>query len=463
MTGVTDDDCRACQAPLPPLGRFCSGCGAPVAEAGPAETSHVAVMSDHVDDAGSRRRRWSRIATAAAMVIGAVAVVAVVGLDHRSSGEVITAVRAAPTPTTAPDTAPYSDEELVERFGGAVWRVIARGCGLTSSGTAFAIDQHHLVTNAHVIGVDSNPRLVARSGRRAQGKVIGVSSVRDVAVIRVEEPLDQFLEWAPAAEISEGAHLLGLGYPVPDADFTATPGTAISFQMAGRERQAIRTDAALDRGNSGGPALDTKGRVVGVVTEMATSDGFQDVPLLFSREALGSHVEHFINDPRSVEADCTDTPVEPAAPTPVVTVPAVAPPPTAPVQAPPPTYVVPVFEYPTTTERPCPTGEPWFEITEFIPAQDSPVYLPGWWTVTVRGSVTNGTSADIFVSTIEVDVVADSPTTALGFPAVSTLRPGEATQWEAKAFAVRSASMPTSGSVRGGHSWADFRDSGCGT
>lgn len=190
---------------------------------------------------------------------------------------------------------------------------------------------------------------------------------------------------------------------------------------------------------------------------MATSDGSQDVPLLFSWEALGSHVERFINDPTPVEADSADAPVEPVAP--VVT----APPPTAPVQAPPPTYVVPVFEYPTTTERPCPTGEPWFEVTEFIPVQESPVYLPDWWTVTVRGSVTNGTSADIFISMIEVDVVADSPTTALGFPSVYTLRPGEATQWEAKAFAVRSASMPTSGSLRGGHRWADFRDSGCGT
>lgn len=288
--------------------------------------------------------------------------------------------------------------------------------------------------------------------------MIGTWSTRDVAVIRVDERLDQSLEWVPAAGISEGAHLLGLGYPVPDSDFTATPGTAISFQMAGRERQAIRTDAALDRGSSGGPALDSRGRVVGLVTEMATSDGFQDVPLLFTWEALSSHVERFISEPRSVEADCgvfDEVAVE-APPAPVVTSP-------APVAAPPPTYQVPVFEFPTTTARPCPTGDVWYEVTEFHPVEESPVYLPGWWAVTVRGSVTNGTSADVFVSTIEVDVVADTPATALGFPSVYTLRPGEATQWEATAIAVTSATTPTQGSLRGDWLWADFRDSGCGT
>src|SRR5690606_6691693 len=75
----------------------------------------------------------------------------------------------ARTPTTAAGAdGPLTDAELVERFGDAVWRVEVEGCGVTGTGSAFAIDEHHLVTNAHVVGVDPHPRLVSRDGEVAE-------------------------------------------------------------------------------------------------------------------------------------------------------------------------------------------------------------------------------------------------------------------------------------------------------
>src|SRR5690606_31757069 len=67
---------------------------------------------------------------------------------------------------------------------------------------------------------------------------------------------------------------------------------------------AIRTDGALDKGNSGGPALTRTGQVAGVVTEMAANDGLQLVPLLYTATTLEAVVDDMIEDPEPVEPDC---------------------------------------------------------------------------------------------------------------------------------------------------------------
>lgn len=210
-------------------------------------------------------------------------------------------------PDTAPDPEPlvYSTEELVAAFSPAVFMVETEGCGELWSGSAWAIDDRHLVTNHHVVANSTRPDLISRTGERVTGTVIGWSQRPDVAVIRVDARLDTWLEWAPTDELREGQSLVALGYPVPDTVFTATPGSIMAFQSRDGEREAVRTNAALDRGNSGGPALDNQGRVIGVVTEMAPNfGGFQLVPLIFTADALAHLVEGFVAAPREPEVDC---------------------------------------------------------------------------------------------------------------------------------------------------------------
>lgn len=54
------------------------------------------------------------------------------------------------------------DSELATTFGPAVYRVEASGCEAVSIGTAFAVDEHHLVTNQHVVAIDTTPQLVLK-------------------------------------------------------------------------------------------------------------------------------------------------------------------------------------------------------------------------------------------------------------------------------------------------------------
>jgi hypothetical protein len=415
--------------------------------------------------------------TEAPTLVGPVAVVAGVvlvaagaagGLLIGRSGssertEASPSAQTAPTTAAPPET--LSDAELVETYGDAVWRVDVEGCGSTGSGSAFAIDARHLVTNAHVVGIDPTPTLTNRHGRSVDGQVIWVSNEPDVAVIEVSGELEPTLTWAPTDELTEGDHLLALGYPLPAADFSATPGSIVSFQTIGGQREAIRTDAATDRGSSGGPALTEEGGVAGVVTLMdANPDGFQFVPVLFTEAALGKDVERFIAAPSNPEPDCSwvqdELPPLPDWPDwhDDLPVPELEPPP---VELPEGEPGIPV-PGPTTTAPPCPTGAPIATITEFSATTYDPTWVPAWYDVVVRGTVTNNATATVHIWDVSVDMAASPTTTALGFTGVTVLRPGESATFEATTYA-ESSGEPTPGGTTISWDWEDVEHWGCGT
>lgn len=211
---------------------------------------------------------------------------------------------APPEPEPA-EVGPLSAEELGRRFGDAVWRVDVEGCGTYATGTAFAIAPDLFVTNAHVVLVDPTPVLTARDGQELAGEVIGYRDWPDVAVIRVDRPLETFLAWAPADELSEGQPLTALGYPTPLLAFTVSPGYLLSFQVEDGERVALVSDEITDYGSSGGPLLDDRGRVAGVVTEFAAHDGRQLVGLSYTYDFLRAHLDEIVASPTTVEPDCS--------------------------------------------------------------------------------------------------------------------------------------------------------------
>ncbi len=197
-----------------------------------------------------------------------------------------------------------SAQQLGERFGDAVFRVEVEGCGVAGTGTAFAIAEDLLVTNAHVVDVDPTPQLVARDGSTLDGTVIGLRDWPDLAVIEVDEPLGVWLDWSPTDELTEGQAVTALSYPTPLLTFSVAPGTLMSFQVEGGQRIALASDEITDYGSSGGPLLDDRGRVAGVVTEFAAGDGRQVVGLSYTYAFLAEHLEAIIAEPTEVTARC---------------------------------------------------------------------------------------------------------------------------------------------------------------
>ena len=208
----------------------------------------------------------------------------------------------APRPIAA--ATGLSDVELARRFGAAVWRVETLGCGFWRSGSAFAIDAHHLVTNNHVISNDSAPTVRSPTGEAHQGRVIGSSKMPDVAVIEVKETLPVVVGWAPTASLTNGEHVVLFGYPLPARQFTVSPGSIVNFQPPGG-RQAVLANTAIEHGNSGGPALLSNGTAAGVATQMTLpQDPAKRVAIVFTTDTVRGTVEQFLQHPATVLSDC---------------------------------------------------------------------------------------------------------------------------------------------------------------
>lgn len=223
-----------------------------------------------------------------------------------SIGTPTTTTLAPPTTTT---TRQLTEAELATKFGGAVYKVESLGCGARSVGTAFAVDEHHLVTNHHVVQGDRVPQVISRDGVRYRGRVVGWAADPDLAVIRVASPLPQHLEWALPNDLTEGGRVTVVGYPQPNHGFTVTSGAIQSFVFEGSERTTAEVDVTVDYGNSGSPALTSDGAVAGVISAVdMNSGGLRSVPLMLPVEQIRGIVEDLILGDEGVVPDCLEDP-----------------------------------------------------------------------------------------------------------------------------------------------------------
>ena len=274
-----------------------------------------------MDGAGSPQGRsvspWIFAAVAAVVVLVGLGIgyVALGGDDADTdvvAVETTVTTQADTVETTTTSTSPavvaiidFDDAELAAEFGDAVYKIATSGCDAAGIGTGFAIDAHHIVTNRHVVDIDTTPMVYTRDGEQFPGRVIGWEEDPDIAVIEVDRQLPTVFEWVDTDTLAEGEKMVSLGYPLPDHDFSVTSGRIVSFVVEGAQRTGIRGDAALDRGNSGGPSLTSDGRVAGVVTYMDINpDGFQFVPIVISANEVSETVDWIIDHPSTPTVDC---------------------------------------------------------------------------------------------------------------------------------------------------------------
>ena len=134
----------------------------------------------------------------------------------------------------------------------------------TGNGSGFFISQNTVVTNFHVTGDASIVRLIFQDKTEILGRVKSFDPNLDLALI---EPLG---EAAPRALVlarsrpTVGERVLAIGSPL-ELEGTLTDGLV----SAVRETESgvlIQTNAAVNPGNSGGPLLNMRGEVVGVIT-----------------------------------------------------------------------------------------------------------------------------------------------------------------------------------------------------
>ncbi|NLX10363.1 MAG: PDZ domain-containing protein [Chloroflexi bacterium] len=164
---------------------------------------------------------------------------------------------------------------------------------IDSSGSGFVFDMNgHIVTNSHVVRDAEEILVTFFDGYIADAELVGVDDYSDLAVIRVdpaESPLVP-VELGDSNTLSVGQRVIAIGNPFGlDGSMTTGIVSALgrslpSAQLLDQNYQGynnpsiIQVDAAVNPGNSGGPLLDSYGRVIGINTAIRTeSGGFQGI------------------------------------------------------------------------------------------------------------------------------------------------------------------------------------------
>lgn len=140
-----------------------------------------------------------------------------------------------------------------------------------STGTAFFVSwEGHLVTNYHVIKDRQKIQVQIREGDLVAAQVIATDAENDLALLRVDA-IGQPLRLRTRRELVKGEEVFALGYPliaIQGQEQKATFGRVNALSGAQGDIRFAQVDVPIQPGNSGGPLIDRRGEVVGVVTSM---------------------------------------------------------------------------------------------------------------------------------------------------------------------------------------------------
>ena len=159
--------------------------------------------------------------------------------------------------------------------------------------------QQYIITNNHVIRRADDIRVEATDSRFFNAEVVGRDSLSDVAVLRIDAEDLPTLTLGDSDQLREGEWVMAIGNPLGFAH-SVTMGTVSAL---GRDRfgpeygSFIQTDAALNKGNSGGALVNLRGELVGINTAITSNDGGNigigfAIPINLVKHVAAQLIEH---------------------------------------------------------------------------------------------------------------------------------------------------------------------------
>lgn len=201
----------------------------------------------------SERRRWplAAVAAAAVLLVGA-GCVAPPGEPEVDASVLDAPVRVDPRTYTV--------------------RIRSQTCEGLGVGSGFLIDETTIVTNRHVVEGAEVLEVETSEGESLTVDVASQGLLADLAVVRLSEPMAMGSSVSATAELAPanpepGDALRAVGYP-GGGGLTVTEGSVEDFKAdprLGNLSKVIRSDVAIEPGNSGGPAVNDDDQVVGVI------------------------------------------------------------------------------------------------------------------------------------------------------------------------------------------------------
>jgi putative serine protease PepD len=197
----------------------------------------------------------------------------------------------SPTPAATPGSGTLA--QLQGELRQLVASVLPSVVEIDSNGTVgsgVVVDARgDIVTNAHVVGADSNFTVTASNGHSYQASLVGADPASDLALIKVSSPDGNLrpATFGDSSQVRVGDVVVAIGSPLGLTD-SVSQGIVSAIGRSQPENQGvvlsnlIQTTATLNPGNSGGALVDVNGHVIGVSvlsagsgrTGGATSIGF---------------------------------------------------------------------------------------------------------------------------------------------------------------------------------------------
>lgn len=153
--------------------------------------------------------------------------------------------------------------------GGAPQRAQALGSGFVISGDGYIITNNHVIDGADEIQIEFF------SGDKLDAKLIGTDPKTDIALLKVEsDDALPFVSLGDSDKMRVGDWVMAMGNPLGQG-FSVSAGiiSARNRELQGAYDDFIQTDAAINRGNSGGPLFNMDGEVIGVNTAILSPNG----------------------------------------------------------------------------------------------------------------------------------------------------------------------------------------------
>jgi S1-C subfamily serine protease len=217
----------------------------------------------------------------------------ILGKDHSS-------LERSSSSTGSYDASGVSDTELLDAYSRAVIAVVdsvgpavvsistgknTRDSDITQAGagSGFVITPDgYILTNSHVISNVSRIEVVFTNGKRLGATIVGKDESTDLAVIQVDAANLSFATLGDSSSLRVGQLVIALGNPFGFQSTVSTgvisaQGRTLRSQQGRLIENIIQHTAPLNPGNSGGPLLDSHGRVIGINTAiipMAQGIGF---------------------------------------------------------------------------------------------------------------------------------------------------------------------------------------------
>lgn len=139
-----------------------------------------------------------------------------------------------------------------------------------NSGSGFIVrDDGYIVTNAHVVKDATKIEVRLNDKSTYQAKIVGADSFSDLAVLKIEARDLPTLKLGSSKKLRPGEFVIAIGSPL-GYDHSVTLGIISAVERTVTDINGninfIQTDAAINRGNSGGPLINLNGEVIGVNT-----------------------------------------------------------------------------------------------------------------------------------------------------------------------------------------------------